>query len=794
MIKIKIATILFSLLETILVPGKSINPFKNIPRDTININGAITGRIFEGIGAVSAGASSRLLIDYPEPYRSDILDYLFKPDFGAGFTYLKTEIGGDGNSTCGSEPSFARTRAEMTHPNYNRGYEYWLMKEARKRNKEIKLDALEWCMPGWFTSVWSQDNADYLVKFIKGAKHWGVNMNYIEGCWNERQYNRDWIVNVLRPTLDSNGLSDIKINAPEGAGPSWAICDQLIKDSVFRKTLSAVNYHYPDSYMGKDTKIKAGSNAFNCGLPLWSGEDFSLSGKPWKNAMNLAKNVLECYIKQKIVQVNLWCPIASMPDNACFSNVGVMKGNTPWSGYYEVWPAIWAVAHFNQFVQPGWIYIDSGCGILSGGGAYCTYKKPDGSGNYSVVLVNGHIAQKVTFNISNLSNGTLHVWRSNSKSQFIKQPDITPFNGSFTITLDAESIYSITTTTGQSKGAHVVPEQESFPVDYSDNFESYSLTKAPLTPKYFCDNSGAFEIYQAHDESKCVRQMVDKDIIHWIPDSCAFTFVAQGTEWEDGEISSDVFVEENAFNGIGYAGIIARGSYDKASQANIPLGYRLNIYKNGTWKLQTKSNTLDSGIVDVNTWHNLKLVCNKRNIKAYIDGRVVANINDHTYLLGAVGYTSGWNTSEFDNLNIKYSPMKGHLISQWKVATSSSHTPDYGASNAFDGNTYSKWIAKDTNKPQWLMIDLGRAYNVNRCETFFEFSNKPYKYKIEYSMDNIKWHMFADNSDNEVAESPCSIDINMVKARYVRITIIHTPNEVLSGIYAFKVYGTISKL
>lgn len=41
------------------------------------------GRTFEGIDAVSAGASSRLLIDYPEPERSEILDYLFKPDYGA---------------------------------------------------------------------------------------------------------------------------------------------------------------------------------------------------------------------------------------------------------------------------------------------------------------------------------------------------------------------------------------------------------------------------------------------------------------------------------------------------------------------------------------------------------------------------------------------------------------------------------------------------------------------------------------------------------------------------------------
>ena len=68
------------------------------------------GRTFEGIGAVSAGASSRLLIDYPEPQRSQILDYLFKPDYGAALQHLKVEIGGEVNSTDGTEPTHERTR------------------------------------------------------------------------------------------------------------------------------------------------------------------------------------------------------------------------------------------------------------------------------------------------------------------------------------------------------------------------------------------------------------------------------------------------------------------------------------------------------------------------------------------------------------------------------------------------------------------------------------------------------------------------------------------------------------
>ena len=67
-------------------------------------------RVFDGHGGLSAGGSSRLLIDYPEPQRSEILDYLFLPKFGASLAVLKLEIGGDTQSTVGTEPSHLHFR------------------------------------------------------------------------------------------------------------------------------------------------------------------------------------------------------------------------------------------------------------------------------------------------------------------------------------------------------------------------------------------------------------------------------------------------------------------------------------------------------------------------------------------------------------------------------------------------------------------------------------------------------------------------------------------------------------
>ena len=59
---------------------------------------------------------------------------MFKPSFGASFHRIKVEIGGDGQGTCGSEASHMRTATEV---DFHRGYAWWLIAEAKKRNPNI---------------------------------------------------------------------------------------------------------------------------------------------------------------------------------------------------------------------------------------------------------------------------------------------------------------------------------------------------------------------------------------------------------------------------------------------------------------------------------------------------------------------------------------------------------------------------------------------------------------------------------------------------------------------------------
>src|ERR1039457_5069878 len=260
------------------------------------------GRVFEGIGGASAGASSRLLMDYPEPQRSEILDYLFKPDYGAALQHLKVEIGADVNSTDGSEPSQARTR---TDHDYTRGYEWWLMTEARKRNPKIVLDTLAWGAPGWIGggNFYSDDMANYVADFLEGAKRtWGLDIAYT-GIWNEKQFERAEYVKTLRRTLDTHHL-DTRIvccdEYPSRGVDQWTILGAMEKDPALRDSIAIVSVHYPRV----DGKLTTPPSALSIGKPLWSSEDqpessaSTILARDWQiGGRSLARIYNENYLK-----------------------------------------------------------------------------------------------------------------------------------------------------------------------------------------------------------------------------------------------------------------------------------------------------------------------------------------------------------------------------------------------------------------------------------------------------------------------------------------------------------------
>ena len=369
------------------------------------LDGRDTGRIFDGIGAASGGgAVARLLINYPEPARSQILDYFFKPNYGASLQSLKIEIGGDGNSTEGSEPSHMH-RAD--DENYERGFEWWMMEEARRRNPKIKLMALAWDFPGWLKEPNSQATADYLAKFLEGAKRvHGLDIDYV-GIWNETKMSYEFI-KTLQRTLKARNLST-RIIADDLVN-TWAIAEAIEKDPELRDAVEIVATHYP--------RFKSTEMARNVGKPIWSSED-----GPWNDAWGTAGEqsgpyaelLNRNYIDGKMTSTVLWCLTTSYYDILDIPYAGLLRADTPWSGHFTVMPPLWIVAHTTQFAQPGWQYLDGASRMLPDGGSMVALKS---GADYSVIVetLAASQPQEVTFTVrGGLSMGKVHVWRTDPR-------------------------------------------------------------------------------------------------------------------------------------------------------------------------------------------------------------------------------------------------------------------------------------------------------------------------------------------------------------------------------------------
>ena len=638
----------------------------------IVINPADTGRVFDGVGGLSGGGgTSRLLWDYPEPERDEILDYLFKPGYGASLQILKVEIGCDANSTNGAEASHMRTR---TDSNYNRGYEWWLMEQAKLRNPKIKLYGLEWGAPGWFNGgFWSQDNINYIISWLKHAQSdHNLHIDYIGG-WNESGWNKTWFEN-LKKAIINNGLTT-KVVAADNS-PGWNVADDLTADTAFRSAVDIIGLHYPCGWRTSEVSCSSSTyttEAEKLNMPIWASESGSQNYDD--GAIPLARALNRDYIDSRITAYINWTVVAAWYSTLPYYGDGLMLASRPWSGYYKVGKSIWVMAQTAQFVQPGWQYLDGACGYLGGNrsnGSYVTLKSPDGK-DYSIIIetVDATGKQTASFSLAGgAPNSTVHVWTTNLNSSsesdyFVNQSDINPDSGKYSITLNPGYVYTLSTTTGQAKGNAVSPPDSMMKLPYTENFEEDTVGQIP---KYFDAIQGAFEVDSCRGgrSGMCMRQQITIPPIMWGGGSPTPPLAVMGDpDWTNYELSTDVLIEQK-----GYVDLIGRLSGQAEFSPGASQGYHLRIESFGYWSLfkeDINGNDTQLGYGNVpfslNTWHNLTLFMREDTVKAYIDSTLLASVIDDSYSQGQIGVlVSKWQNAEFDNFKITSTGPGGGIV------------------------------------------------------------------------------------------------------------------------------------
>lgn len=659
---------------------------------SIVIDGASTGLAFQGIGAISGGGgNSRLLIDYPEPERSRILDYLFAPRYGASLQLLKLEIGGDTYSSDGAEPSHEHTRG---HVDCNAGYEWWIAEQAVKRNPSIKLYGLQWGAPGW-TGTWTSADIAYLLHWLGCATQHGLRIAYLGG-WNERYpYDAGWFIS-LRRALDASGYHRVQIVAADsfpgnstspavqqsgareaglatairpGAaaarGGVWQIAADMAADPQLRRAIAVIGAHDTCGYPTTGYTCYSTSTARGLHKPLWESELGAMDANA--GADDMARAINNGYIQAGISGYLEWPLIDAMASGLPYENRGLITADQPWSGYYRVNLMTWAIAQTTQFVPIGWLHVRGAAGALAGGGTYNAYEASNRS-RWSMVAetTTASAPQNIRVDVRRLGSRVVHVWATGLASgagstRFARWRDVTPSGGVFSYKLPPGYAVTFTTTTGQRKGAASVPRPATMAVHYRGLLE-HPPASVPLGEQahLLAAQEGAFEYANCGDGSRmhCVHQLASGTPTWWWAPHDGIPYAVLGDRWTQPYAVS----VELAFTNSGQtAGVIGRFSHQAPNAPEDFDGYELEVSDSGHWQLLRNSSsgavaTLADGQTTplaLRTWHQLTLSMGGATISASIDGRQQPPVAASPYGAGPAGImTGGFYDVAFRNLTI----------------------------------------------------------------------------------------------------------------------------------------------
>lgn len=131
-----------------------------------------------------------------------------------GLQMLKVEMGGDDQSTEGSESSHMTEKGLIS----KNSYEFQLIREALDVNPSLPICVLPWTFPGWLGDSPYQNNtetAEYVVEWLRiGRDTWNFE-TFCVGVWNERNFSESY-VKELRRILNNSGFEKTLIVAGEG--------------------------------------------------------------------------------------------------------------------------------------------------------------------------------------------------------------------------------------------------------------------------------------------------------------------------------------------------------------------------------------------------------------------------------------------------------------------------------------------------------------------------------------------------------------------------------------------------
>ncbi|WP_257535958.1 S-layer protein [Metabacillus litoralis] len=429
---------------------------------------------FKGFGTVTANNTSRLMLDYKEEHPKEyweIMNKLFNKDTGAGLAHVKVELGGDVNSSSGTEP--ATMRYEDEPANVLRGAGFQFAADAKSINEDITVEILRWGEPRFSWNGASKGDYENRYQWYKQTidavyEEYGFKLDYVGISQNERAQNNngkielEWLKYFTskikeEPNYESD-YQHIKLVAADGYRDTSTISSTLLEHQDLIEEIDVISSHYGLTGSNELTQLQNKLIAdgkkpkevwVSEGIAPMINARYRENMEPHYKGLGGKAGIID--VTSRIISVYSWTGATNNPLNAVsfdfqpsvaafyegsqYNPKHLISAYDPWSGFYEIDGGLQGVRHVMNFVgyddhstpeNERWMYVkdatfsdgnffDGGVDVDTSTHNYLTLKDPE-SDDYTTVFANNtKETRKYKIKAQNLNgkeDAPIYVWET----------------------------------------------------------------------------------------------------------------------------------------------------------------------------------------------------------------------------------------------------------------------------------------------------------------------------------------------------------------------------------------------
>lgn len=632
---------------------------------------------FKGMGCTTASGSSKLFLDYkllhPEAY-NEILNLLFKKDYGAELSHIRIELGADVNSVSGTEPCIKRS--EDSENNILNSAGFILASDALKINPEITVELMHCGEPFWVKNAFSESKRNgyrarysWYLETIKSAyRLLGMKIDFISPQRNgEENPDSEWLIYFSKRLKSEKhkfyDYSKIKIIASN-------CTEELMKNDSFRKSIDIISFRNTASAVentGKEiwySDGRASGNvpklAINCNASGIIGEN---------SITDIASEIIKGFSGKKMTMYQFFPAVAGYYGGTSHFPAQLITANTPWSGRYSVNSSFFMAMHFTRFAKKGWRFIENvpeNCLVLM----------PENKSELTFIFCNNTSKSKgynIDISACGMDERIFNVVETKSpqfnthyaSNWFRRTSQKKPFKSKLYIEVKSGSILTLTTLdTSFVNGTDTVkkpifkPKRLELPYNDSFCYPDFFAGTRGNAPLLTTDLGGCFEI-----SGNFLQQKVRADML---PENSAFRdtpnpLTCLGDDsWVNYSAETEFFLD--SLSKDNYAGIGVHYDSSCACENTAECGCSVRIYADSHADIYFMDKIVSSFRIDnlnKRRWNKIKILALANIYMIYLNDKFIGDFEEKNILCpcGRVALLSGFYENRFRNL--KVNPVSG---------------------------------------------------------------------------------------------------------------------------------------